>query len=289
MVFFSFQGGFLPLVGSFILPHGAIILDPSKKGISKKARELHQGMHQVVKTIKSIQPDHIFLTTPHSIALSHDFGLYLNGRGKGNAEWKGEYTEFQVQVPFAQELTSKLLDYLKKEGFPVSGVTAFAPSVNAPLRWGAAVPLWFFRDLSPQPSYILLSQPTRRYDQPVKMIPETLELGRTLKTFFDALDKKVVVIISADLAHTHSQNGPYQYSKQAEPFDELIQEWASTLDKKILIEEASKILQQALCCGYIGFVILQGLLEDTKVQPEVLIRANPNYYGMLIAKYVFGR
>lgn len=276
----------LPLVGSFILPHGAIILDPSKEGTPEKAKDLHKGMLQVNKTIESVQPEYIFLTTPHSIALSQDFTLYLNEGGEGNAEWKGKYTEFQVQVPFAQDLTSTLLDYLEKKNLPVSGVTTFTPSVNAPLRWGSAVPLWFLRDLSPQPSYILLSQPTRRHEEPVKMIPETLELGRTLKTFFDALDKKVIVIISADLAHTHSQNGPYQYSQHAEPFDELIHEWASTLDKNTLIGKASKKLQEALCCGYIGFVMLQGLLEDTNVQPEVLMRANPTYYGMLIAEYV---
>lgn len=33
------------------------------------------------------------------------------------------------------------------------------------------------------------------------------------------LQERVVVVISADLAHTHSADGPYGYSPAAQPFD----------------------------------------------------------------------
>lgn len=36
----------------------------------------------------------------------------------------------------------------------------------------------------------------------------------------DAL-QRIAVIISADLAHTHSPDGPYGYSNASQPFDDV--------------------------------------------------------------------
>lgn len=38
------------------------------------------------------------------------------------------------------------------------------------------------------------------------------------------MSEKVVVVVSADLAHTHLKTGPYGYSNASEPFD-LVCEW----------------------------------------------------------------
>lgn len=39
--------------------------------------------------------------------------------------------------------------------------------------------------------------------------------------------QRVVVVISADLAHTHSADGPYGFSPHAEPFDRAVRAWAA--------------------------------------------------------------
>ena len=43
--------------------------------------------------------------------------------------------------------------------------------------------------------------------------------GTELFAMLEPLKEKVVVIISADLAHTHMSTGPYGYSNASEPFD----------------------------------------------------------------------
>lgn len=45
--------------------------------------------------------------------------------------------------------------------------------------------------------------------------------GDDLYKYLENLKQKVVVIISADLAHTHLKSGPYGYSDAAEPFDKV--------------------------------------------------------------------
>lgn len=275
----------MSLVGAFILPHGAMLLDPHKKGVPDSVTELHQGMKKAAKMIDALQPELIFLTAPHCISLSKDFGIYLNKIGEGTAEWKGDYTEFTIQIKFNQDLASRLLDFLKEQDENVTGITTYSSGASVPLRWGTTVPLWFLRNLSSDPQYLLFSQPTRRHDRAPEMISEVLRLGGKLRSFFQHLQHRVVVIASADLAHTHSTKGPYHYSDQASRFDQIIEDWAASLTPELLLNKAKQLLEDALCCGYVGFVMLQGLLKNVDFHPKVLGRAAPTYYGMLIASY----
>ncbi|NHJ84903.1 MAG: hypothetical protein FK734_05545 [Asgard group archaeon] len=275
----------MTIVGAFILPHGSMILDPKKKGLPKEAIDLHHAMKKMASEINSLKPDLIFMTTPHSIALSNDFGLYLNVGGSGSAEWNNEYSEFQVKVEFDLEIANELLEFLVEKETAINGIATFTASIDAPLKWGEAVPLWFLRNLNSKPKYILMSQPMRRYDNAKDLIPETLTLGNDLRIFFEGLKKRVVILISADLGHTHQESGPYGYTDIAQSFDELIEKWALTLDSKILLKEAVPLLDKALICGFIGFVMLQGILDKMKVQPEIFARLTPSYYGMMVAKY----
>ncbi|MFX0018981.1 MAG: hypothetical protein ACFFBT_07045 [Promethearchaeota archaeon] len=274
------------IVGAFILPHGAMILDPKKKGIQKQAINLHYEMKKVVKLIDDLRPELIFLTTPHSIALSNDYGIYLNKGASGTAEWNGEYQEYYVNVKLNQQLSNRLLDYLYEKETAIHGISAYSTNVHAPLRWGEAVPLWFLRDLSSNPEFIILSQTLRRLEKAKEMIPETIALGNNLSLFFESIKKRVVVIISADLGHTHKAEGPYGFAEEAETFDKAIQEWAASLDGKILTKKVLPVLEKVLCCGFIGFIMLHGMIEDKDFIPNVLIRETPTYYGMMIASYI---
>jgi len=275
----------LTIIGAFILPHGSMVLDLEKEGIPQEAIELHNAMLNMAKEIEKLQPDIIFMTTPHSIALSNDFGIYLNKGGSGTAEWMGEYKEFQVKIELDQEISQNLLDFLIDKETAINGIVSFTASADAPLRWGEVVPLWFLRTLTKKPKFVLLSQPLRRLEFVEDLVPETLTLGNDLRLFFDNLDKRVVVIISADMGHTHQKDGPYGFSDVAAPFDELIEKWAGKLDSRLLIKKAAPMLTKALCCGYIGFVMLHGMLDNLYFTPKVISRSAPTYYGMLIASY----
>ena len=45
--------------------------------------------------------------------------------------------------------------------------------------------------------------------------------GASLYEILEASSKRIVVIVSADLAHTHLASGPYGYSNTSEPFDQV--------------------------------------------------------------------
>ncbi|MHA1211392.1 MAG: hypothetical protein ACTSSH_02925 [Candidatus Heimdallarchaeota archaeon] len=275
----------MTIIGAFILPHGSMILDPKVKDLPKTAIDLHHAMKKVAKKIAELKPDIIFLTSPHGIALSEEFGIYVNKGGLGTAEWEGKYKNYKVNVDFDQKLTTKLYDYLLEKETSISKIASFTPGVEAPFRWGEVVPLWFLRKIT-NVKYLYMTQPLKRLDNPKDLIPETVTLGNDLRIFFEGLKKRIVILISADMAHTHIESGPYGFSEEAELFDIMMEEWAAGLDETILLKKAPKKLDKALCCGFIGFVMLQGMLNKLTFNPNVILRATPTYYGMMIAEFL---
>ena len=73
----------MPLVGGAILPHGALILDPSRREmsatLSAAAAELHDACVKAADEIEALQPDIVLLYTPHGlIADGADMHIYTH-------------------------------------------------------------------------------------------------------------------------------------------------------------------------------------------------------------------
>lgn len=276
------------IVGSFILPHGSLIFEPEKIESKDKqiaAGNLYNAMVKCSKKISELNPDIIFLTTPHSISLDENFGIYLNTKASGSAEWDGNYSNYKVEIDIDHKISNELLNQLKKNKCNISGITCFSPSVGtAPLRWAEVVPIWFLKDLI-KPKYMLLSQTLRRY-KPLEMVDEILSLGRNIKEFLANLTQKVVIIISADLAHTHEKAMHYDFSENAQIFDKSIENWVKTLNIDFLLKDAGSILDESHCCGFTGFLMLQGMLENSKIKSEILSREVVTYFGMMVASFL---
>ena len=101
-------------------------------------------------------------------------------------------------------------------------MVGFGNAVPFPLKWGEVIPLHFITPHLPSHSQVMvISQPNRRYNDSVQMIPELTNLGTHLYELLHLLKERVVVIISADLAHTHLSSGPYGYSNASQPFDDV--------------------------------------------------------------------
>ena len=73
----------MPLVGSFIMPHGALTLTKEDPSIPPPAHRLHDACMEVGKQINDLKPDIIFLTTPHGVSLNNDYVIYGNSKAAG--------------------------------------------------------------------------------------------------------------------------------------------------------------------------------------------------------------
>ena len=201
------------IVSCLILPHGAMTFDGNPNGGSpttervKVISELQKcdcnalfaAYSKAAEAVKATSPDVIVLNTPHGMCLSGAVGVYLNDRAKGNAEWNGQWTEFEVDVALDTVLSRKLLDHLQNDGISAEGVTAFTVC-EMPLRWGEVIPLYFLQDITRAGvKVVIITNPVSKMEE----LSETSHMGRSIAKFLRALDQHVLYVSSGDLAHTH--------------------------------------------------------------------------------------
>lgn len=238
------------------------------------------------------------MITPHGIALSHDFGVYLGEKAWGYADIGADLhrpnaTQYRVSLPapiaLAPVLALDLLDYIIEESstgrnMNVTGIkTSADESQNMPLQWAEVIPLLLVLDddnknngrrttqtatipsAPVQRQHIIWSQPLRRFGdyQGADMVEELLRLGQTLFDWMEQRPERLAVLVSADLSHTHRKDGPYGYSATSQPFDDFIGQWARKdpcRNGKVLLQQATALQPTALSCGYTGMVMLHGML-----------------------------
>jgi len=249
-------------------------------------------MKSIGEDMSRINPDLIFLSTPHGHSLSNSYAIYGNDRAKGTAEWDGEWQEFTAEVNLNSDSSKNLSEFLQKEGFSVEMMTAFTKTAHIQLRWGEVIPLWFLNSEQQSPSrkHIIMCIPSKRLTQSVEMASELVSMGEKLFEFFDGMKERVAVVISGDLAHSHDHNfpnhpKPYPTSESAVPFDILIQKWVVSHNLETLQVEAGHLVNKVLSCGYTGFLLLHGILKNTKLKGKVLAIEHPTYYGMMVASF----
>jgi len=289
------------LVHAAVIPHGDFALDPSLVHNANGSLLVHDAAIQAGAMLEAHKPDLVLLTTPHGIELSSDYALYMNTNASGfaqigadlhNASFPGY--KVPLSVGLDPDVAAAILKAGGDEANNVSGLLAFADSEPVALRWGEVVPMWFFKSLLQNGSKAaVLSIPTRRYTEDIAMIPGLLKLGASVGRMLEALDKRVAVVISSDLAHTHLASGPYGKSVAAEPFDLACGRWAGSLEAEPLLVDAIKYVDAAKSCGFTGMVFLHGLLSALKDDgiswtPELLANEHPTYYGMLVAQFTRG-
>ena len=127
------------------------------------------------------------------------------------------------------------------------------------------------------------------------MVPELLKVGQLVGKYLETnVRERVLVVISSDLAHTHSASGPYGFSNASEPFDEAIGRWISDPKKHAnsLLRTAKDLENRALSCGFTGLVMLHGMLFEGEDDPRpkwttsLLANAHPTYYGMAVGSMI---
>jgi len=285
------------IVGGAVIPHGDFAYDPSLVHGKNGSKELHKAALRVGRWIEQLEPDVILLSTPHGMELAEDFLIYQNDMLNGCAELGGDlhnksFPSYKVcaNLTTDAELATSLVQKLEHKQ-RLTGILGFANSMPLPVSWGEILP-YSFLPAEFQPKVIILGIPYSRYNHSVDMVPELVDLGFNMGHILDESPKRVVLVVSSDLAHTHQIEGPYGYCPCAQPFDDASGAWASTMDSWNIRNKAAK--QQALgakSCGFPGMVLFDGLLDvirngsGTPWRSQLMANFHPTYYGMMIARF----
>jgi len=227
--------------------------------------------------------------------------------------------EYRVSLNVNRELSLQLVHYLESRGAPCQAINFFS-GLPAVLRWGEVVPAFYLSEPDCENSeeafcdlrelkgeFIILSTPrgvglTREetFKARSKLLPVLHDIGGMIREWIDGLRRRVFLLVSGDLAHTHQYDmnvsplfkpAPtwvdWSSTDSAETFDKGMEHWVSTLSRKEL-EELEPVEGRALACGYTSCFILQGILKEgrEKWKGEVSVNLHPTYFGMMAALWL---
>lgn len=312
----------MPLVGAAIMPHGALILDPSRAEMAgtplgTAARRLHEACVEAGRKIAATKADVILLYTPHGLLGGDGAALYvyLNATASGSCEWMGSWAEHRVKVNCDADAAASLLERLKSNGHSAAGMTAFS-GYDAPLRWGECVPLSFLGAATHSAEggarvVVLSHGPVGTGERATlaatpPRCQATDAIGREIGQWAAEQAKRVFLLVSGDLAHVHgNERAPkmedgtadarYLNSKYpdahpaAAQFEERMVGWVASgsAPNGARLEEAMEFVPDAMCCGIEGFRMMhQALLTPPPALPwstQLLAHEVPVYYGMMVA------
>jgi aromatic ring-opening dioxygenase LigB subunit len=297
----------MPILGAYILPHGALALNPGKYSNYPEFSDIHNSSFLIAEEIYTLKPDIIFMSTPHGIALERSYGIYLNTKAYGTAEWNGDFKEYTAELEIAQDESKQILSFLKNNNLQAEGIVAYSEKEPINLRWGEVVPFWYLQQPYKNntmesiafPPAIIFSMPRSRVDHCESMVPDCSEIGRLIHDYFYNSHKKIVIVISADLSHIHktkpifklSVNPPFDTENdEGDEFDKFIQKWVEDpITNEQNLYSMASLITKYLSCGYTGFLLLHGVIKEiTKrcsIKTSVLCNLHPTYYGMMVARF----
>lgn len=259
------------LVSIHVMPHGAMILDLSLSELPVNTELLHHACAENSVLLKQSECDVLILCTPHGISLGKSIGLYANEELKGSAAWKDLWSDFTCEALVDMESTTDLLNLFHKNDINADTITCFSQGCCGNLAWGEVVPLWFCKDtLSTKNTVghsmkLIVMSWSRQRLQCRDYINEGIRCGQVLQEFASAHPKRVSIMMSCDLAHTHPTPlgtpdifcSSYPVNSDiSSTFDRYIVDWAKALLEDhdvdiahdLLLNQASVIADEALVC-----------------------------------------
>ena len=267
------------VLGAAVYPHPPIIIEEIGRGEEVKAKNTIEGAKALSNYIKDKAPTTIILITPHgplfSDAIAISIGKDLYG-DFGNFGFKEISFEFENNQQLLKEIINKSL----KEDIKIAAVDknlARRYRIENKLDHGALVPLYFVDKVYKgfkliHITYGLLS-------------PKDLyKFGQCIKKAVLDSDEDVILIASGDLSHKLSSDGPYTYSPYGKVFDETIVNIIREGKMEDIITFDLSLAEQAGECGLRSFMVMAGVLDNYKLETEILSYEGPFGVGYCTAK-----
>ena len=298
------------LVGAAVLPHGDFAYDPTLLSVPRvgnwtAAEQLHRGSEAAGAAIASLNPDTIILVTPHGLQTSWDLAVYDNSDLRGDAIVGRDLDEsFGPEFPkreYSVELDARSdIDLARGVADRLPNATllrGWNDVLPLPLRWGEVLALGHLsmrRNATRptlSPDVVVLGLPLSRYNLSSVVAGGFRALGHSLAAAIAAQNRRVAIIVSTDLAHTHWPNTTFGFRSEAAEFDAAVGEWAATLDEDALFGRAAAVVDEIYSCGWLGLALLHGALEASgglgAWRPTLhAAPAHPTYYGMMASSVV---
>ena len=255
-----------------ITPHPPIIVPTiGVPADLKKVSKTIEAMEKLAEKFAKAAPDTIIVISPHGAVDFNQFTI------SGSPTLTGHFYnfgDFQSELVFKNdlELVNSIEKGSQKEKIPLR-LTG-----SKELDHGALVPLYYLA--KEHPNFKVIPIAYSYLD-----IETHFRFGQVLKKAIDSQDKKVAIVASGDLSHRLIPEAPAGYSPRGKEFDEKLIELLKNKDVDGVLNMDADLVEEAGECGYRSIIILLGVLDDLKWQPEILSYQGPFGVGYLVANF----
>jgi aromatic ring-opening dioxygenase LigB subunit len=269
-----------------IAPHGSMIIPQLRDKDAEKAVATRLAMEELGRRVAAIQPETIVVVTPHGHRIDQCFSLLHNTRVQGTLDPEPDSGGRSVSVTFEVDraLNNAIVEEAQAVEVPVSRVYYAVDSdanFSMSLDWGALVPLWLLgASLDAQPNVVIACPDRNNLDWGF-----SAPFGRAIRQAAERLNRRIVLIASADLGHAHDAQGPYGYDVASQQFDTALKDAVQAQDLGRLLEFDRDWLKRAATDAYGQVLNLYGAIRGTTFRGELLSYEVPTYFGMMCVAY----
>ena len=262
----------MSLVFGAICPHPPILIPKIGKSDLNKVRKTIQALLNLEKKLIATKPDIIIILSPHGLLETDKFTIL------GAKNLFGDFNQFgdwQTKMIFRNdlELSRSIQKESLKNNLPVDVIDVSS------LDHGVLVPLFYLTSgkLDNLPivcmGYSLLSNNIH------------FKFGQIIKNAIRKNKKRVAFIASGDLSHRLIPSAPAGYSPEGQKFDKKIIDLIEKGKNNEIIGLDRDFTEHAGECGLRSIIVLLGILDKMKNEPEILSYEGPFGVGYLVANF----
>ncbi len=253
---------------AYIMPHPPIAVYEVGGDETKKIEATEQSFAKCAKDIAEYDPETIVIISPHSVMYSDAFYIAKGAGGEGNLA-RFNAPRPSVYYEYDTEIGDDLAALCEEFGIPV----AYSEQGASTIDHGAAVPLYYVnremkvRDRAPYK--IVRISPSFLSDSVL------YDMGYLIERAIAHVGRRAVIIASGDLSHKLRSDGPYGYVKEGPLFDIAVTDVMKSGKLEDFTKIDKNVNELSANCGYPGFVMLAGALQDYKITPDFLSYEGP--------------
>ncbi|MBQ6574721.1 MAG: AmmeMemoRadiSam system protein A, partial [Lachnospiraceae bacterium] len=248
---------------AYILPHPPIAVPEVGGDEIKKIEATESSFEKAAKDIARYDPETIIVISPHSVMYSDAFFIAKGKGGEGNlARFGAPYPS--VFYNYDTELSDEIASLCREFHIPA----VYSEEGSSVIDHGAVVPLYYVnreygvKDRAPY--NIVRISPS--------FLPDSVlyDMGYLIERAAAHVGRRVAIIASGDLSHKLRSDGPYGFIEEGPLFDIAVTDVMKSGKLEDFTKIDKKVNDLSANCGYPGFVMLAGALQDYKITPDFL-------------------
>ncbi len=251
---------------AYILPHPPIAVPEVGGDEIKKIEATEKAFDTAAADIADYDPETIVVISPHNTMYRDAFYIAKGDGGTGDLA-RFNAPEPSLYYPYDTELADEIVRLCDEFGIPV----VYSGEDATELDHGTVVPLYFVNRAC--------SDKCRDGRAPyriVRIAPSLLDddvlydMGYLIERAIAHVGRCAVIIASGDLSHKVREDGPYGFIKEGPEFDKAVTDVMKSGRLEDFTNIDKKVNDRSANCGYPGFVMLAGALQDYKITPDFL-------------------